>query len=105
MTIIAFTIGNTKSYDKALLTDPDNCRKVGKCDDYEGGYIWKTEKEALDFIWSEEFLKIDWGDNLTRPPEKFSVYKVELANGWDDVSPIPGKDGVLCLLTDSRFYK
>ena len=103
--IIAYTIGNTSSYDFSLSNTPDSSFKTGAHDDYEGGWIWKTAEEAQAFIWSEEFLKVDWGDNLPRPPEKFSVYKVELANGWDDVSPIPGSDGIYHLLVNSRFYK
>jgi hypothetical protein len=104
--IVAFTIGHTKSYDQSLAEClPEECMKTGAHDDYEGGWIWKTAKEAEDFIHSENFLKVDWGDNIPRPPEKFSVYRVELVNGWDDVSPVPGKDGVFHLLVSSRFYK
>jgi hypothetical protein len=104
--IVAFTIGHTRSYDKCLAeVPPEQCLKVGAHDDYEGGWIWKTASEAHDFIFSQAFLDLDWGDDLLRPPENFSVYKVELVNGWDDVSPIPGKDGVYHLLVNSRFYK
>lgn len=103
--IIAFTIGNTQSYDQALSEESGICKKLGKCHDYDGGWIWKTSEEAAAFIHSSDFLKINWGDDLPRPPEKFSVYKVELVNDWDDVSPIPGKDGIYNLLVDSRILK
>jgi hypothetical protein len=104
--IIAFTIGHTKSYDRALAEGPsERCLKMGAHDNYAGGYIWKTEEEAEAFIYSQAFLDLDWGDGLLRPPENFSVYKVELVNGWKDVSPVPGKDGIYHLLVNSRFYK
>lgn len=104
--IIAYTIGHTGSYNK-LLTEgpPERCQKMGAHDDYEGGYIWKTEEEAHNFIYSQAFLDLDWGDGLLRPPKNFSVYKVELVNGWQDVTPVPGKDGIYHLLVNSRFYK
>ena len=103
--IVAYTIGNTKSYDEALVSDPYHCQKIGKKHDYDGGWIWKTAEEAEAFIHSEEFLKIDWGDGKARTPNKFSVYKVMLVHGWDDVSPIPGEDGIYNLLVDSEFRK
>lgn len=104
--IVAFTIGHTKNYDK-ILTEylPEECRKLGAQDDYEGGWIWKTAEEAEAFIHSEAFLKLDWGDDIPRPAEAFSVYKVELVNGEQDISPIPGKGGIYHLLVNSRFYK
>jgi hypothetical protein len=98
--IVAYTLGKTESYDQALATEPPE-----KCVKMEGGWIWRSVEEAEAFLWSEDFLKVDWGDNILRPPEKFSVYKIELVNGWQDVSPIPGKDGIYHLLVNSRFYK
>lgn len=103
--IVAFTIGDTLSYDQALNDDPEHCIKIGAWKDYEGGWIWRTAEEAQAFISSSEFLTVDWGDGRTRNPNNFSVYKVHLLNGWDDISPIPGKDGIYHLLVDSRFSK
>jgi len=103
--IIAFTIGHTESYNQALANDPDNCYKLGETEDYWGGWIWKTAKEATNFLFSEKFLAVDWGDGLPRDPNKFSVYKVYLVNGWEDVTPVPGQDGVLHLKVDSKFSK
>jgi len=103
--IVAFTIGHTESYNKALAEDPDHCFKLGETEDYQGGWIWKTAKEAAAFIFSKEFLAVDWGDGLPRDPKKFSVYKVYLVNGWDDVTPVPGQDGIYHLKVDSKFSK
>lgn len=103
--IVAYTIGNTKSYDRALTDDLEHAEKVGKNYDYEGGYIWKTFEEANTFINSEAFLQINWGDEYLRHPEDFSVYKVYLSNGYDDISSTPGKDGEYYLLVNSRFNK
>lgn len=103
--IIAYTIGHTNSYNTALANDPDNCFKLGETEDYQGGWIWKTAKEATSFIFSKEFLEVDWGDGQPRAPENFLVYKVYLVNGWDDVTPVPGKDGIYHLRVDSRFSK
>lgn len=104
MMIIAFTIGHTKSYNKALADDSHNCFKTGRREDYEGGWIWKTAEEADDFIKSTEFMNVDWGDGNPRNPNDFSVFKVILVNGWEkDVSAIPGKDNIFHLLVDSKF--
>lgn len=104
--MIVYTIGHTGSYNETLKSSPNETYKMGKRDDYDGGWIWKTAEEAQAFIDSPAFLKVDWGDNLPRHPEKFSVYKVQLPNGWDkDVSPVPGEDGIYNLLTDSKFFK
>jgi hypothetical protein len=103
--ITAYTIGHTESYNKALVEDPDNCFKLGETEEYQGGWIWKTAKAAAEFIFSDEFLAVDWGDGLPRDPKKFSVYKVQLSNGWDDVTPVPGHDGIHHLKVDSRFTR
>jgi hypothetical protein len=93
--MIAYTIGNTVSYDQALNTDPDS-RKIGKNENYQGGIVFKTAKDALDYLWSEDFLKIDWGDNIPRPPEIFSIYKILLHNNWDlDTYSINNKNYLL----------
>jgi hypothetical protein len=103
--IVAYTIGHTDSYNKALVEHPDECFKLGETKDYQGGWIWKTSKEAAAFIYSQAFLDVDWGDGQKRDPKKFSVYKVTLANGWSDVTPVPGKDGIFHLKIDSKFSK
>ena len=101
--MIAFTIGNTKSYEEAFRNHPNDAFKLGKTDDYEGGFIWKTAAEAEDFIRSPAFLKIDWGDGRPRLPEDFSVFRVFLANGYEDISAVPNEDGAHYLLVNSRF--
>lgn len=103
--IIAFTIGHTNSYNKALIDHPDDCFKLGETKDYQGGWIWKTAKEATKFIYSKAFLEVDWGDGEARDPNNFSVYKVYLANGWEDVTQVPGKDGIFHLKINSRFSR
>lgn len=103
--IVAFTIGHTGSYNKALAEDPDNCFKLGESKDYQGGWIWKTAKEATAFIYSKDFLEVDWGDGKPRDPINFSVFKVFLTNGWEDVTAVPGKDKIYHLKIDSRFSK
>jgi hypothetical protein len=103
--MIVYTIGNTESYESVLKSTPGDAYKVGKRDDYEGGWIWETPEKAQTFIDSPAFLKVEWGDNKPRAPQNFSVYKVELVNGWKDISPVPGEDGVYNLLVDSKFSK
>lgn len=103
--IVAYTIGHTESYNKALSEDPEHCFKLGETEDYQGGWIWETAKEAAAFIFSEGFLAVDWGDGKSRDPKNFSVYKVQLYNGWDDVTKVPGKDGIYHLKIDSKFTK
>lgn len=104
--ITAYTIGHTESYYNVLKSAPNDAYKMGKREGtYDGGWIWKTAEEAKAFIDSHVFLKVEWGDNKPRAAKDFSVFKVELINGWDDVSPVPGEDGVYHLLVDSKFSK
>lgn len=103
--ITAFTIGHTESYNQALAEAPDECFKLGETEEYQGGWIWHSAKEATAFLFSEGFLKVDWGDGLPRDPTKFSVYKVLLVNGWHDVTEVPGQDKIYHLKVDSKFTK
>jgi|SRR5665213_3461961 len=103
--IIAYTIGHTENYLKALKENNGDVKKVGKTAGYPGGWIWRTIEEAKSFIASPDFLKVDWGDGKVRNPERFSVFKVRLENGWDDVSSMPGEDGVYNLLIDSVLFQ
>lgn len=80
--MIAFTIGHKNNYDKALADEP-TVYKIGRSEDYEGGWVWKNESEAWNFIKSDSFLKVDWGDGKSRNPNDFSVYKVKLPNSWE----------------------
>lgn len=100
---IAYTIGHTQSYKTAIKDNPKNCLKLGKNKDYAGGWIWKTSKEAEEFLDSLEFMEVKWEDGKSRNPRKFSVFKVILANGFEkDTAPIPGTNR-FNLLVDSKF--
>lgn len=101
--ILGYTIGSTKSYNEAFLTDP-NIKKVGKSENYDGGWIWKTQEDASNFLNSIEFLKIDWGDNQSRDPHNFSIYGV-IINSWEDDTYLNEKDHQLHLLTDAVLVK
>jgi hypothetical protein len=101
--VIAYTLGNTKSYNEAITNNPDT-KKIGKSDDYEGGWVWKTKQEAIDFLNSDHFDNVDWGDGKTRNRDNFSVYGLELNSWGNDVSLIPSSDGVHRLLFDSKLF-
>ncbi len=99
----AFTVGHTKSYDQSLLEEPGT-KKVGKRDDYEGGWVWKTAGEARAFLaYSRSTGGLHLGDDDWRNPDDFSVYLLQLPTGWaTDVSSEPDPiDKVHRLLTDS----
>lgn len=79
-------------------------QNLAKSDDYEGGWVWKTKQEAIDFLNSDYFDKVDWGDGKTRNRDNFSVYCLEI-NSWEnDVSLTPFLDGVHRLLFDSKLF-
>lgn len=86
MTELAYTVGQTSSYDKCLADGkPEEMKKLGKrlpCADnpcgYEGGWVWKTAKEADSFrLNSFNNFEPNWD------PKDFSVYEIELPVGWD----------------------
>lgn len=92
----AFTLGHTKSYNQAIL---ENAKKLGKTENYEGGWIWKTAEQARVFLNSPAFLEVDWGDGKRRDPASFSVYG--LIVDWDNDVVFNEPSGVYLLLTDS----
>jgi len=99
--IIAFTLGSTKNYNESLLADRET-KKCGKSEDYDGGWVWKSEKEAIEFLHSSDFLKVDWGDGKSRNPNNFSVYGV-IINNWEKDTYCSDKDNQFHLLIDAKI--
>lgn len=99
--IIAFTIGHTRSYDQGLLENPQ-LTKLGKTEDYNGGWVWKNVEEAWSFIWSQDFLKVDWGDGKPRNPENFSVFGLMFSSWEEDTYLINDQ---IHLLHDAQLFR
>ena len=97
---VAYTIGHTTSYDGGLLVGEQT--KLGKDSkrDYPGGWVWKSAEEATQFI--EKKFALVWPE---RKPKDFSVYLLQLPNGWAiDVSKEPRVvDGVHNLINDATI--
>ena len=60
-------MGNTISYNRDLKAGENNT-KLGRYDDYEGGSVFKTAKEASDYI--------------KKNHPNYSVYELLLPNDW-----------------------
>lgn len=98
----AYTLGNKKSYDEALRTDPQ-VKKLGQILEdgapYEGGIVFRNQEEAAEY--------------LSHHPEwPYEVYGLILPTGWDeDVRPtlLPGEDhhrlknDALILILDTHY--
>jgi hypothetical protein len=97
----AFSVGCTAGYDRYLAdAPPEGCWKVGRHDDYAGGWAWTTREAASAFLTSEAFATAFPG----RDPAEFAVYRLELPTGWDvDVYGPNPKDGVHNLINDARI--
>jgi hypothetical protein len=99
----AFTLGYIKSYDETLANGdkPGGTKplKLGRMDNYDGGWVWLSAEKAERFRLSPGFAKA-FPD---RDPDTFGVYRLELPNGWlTDVSAEPHEsDGVHRLLNDA----
>lgn len=94
----AFTVGVKRGYDQSIKEK--DTFKIGAQVDYEGGWVWRTEAEAREFLGSE--MKYDFGQG----PVLCDVYGLVLPNCWDsDVSVNPASDGVHRLLKDSLLLK
>lgn len=53
MRVIAFTIGNTESYERGLQEAQQTRKpllKIGRTDDYDGGAVFRTPDDAQAFI-------------------------------------------------------
>lgn len=94
-----FTLGRAASYDEALRAASGPVYKVGKCDNYSGGWLWSTPEEADKF--RQERLSSQCADWV---PQEFAVYELRLPNGVKDFGP-PGEDGVARLLVDAIVVK
>jgi len=102
----AYTLGNTSSYDRAILNGEPICKKIGwravgstDCPEgYLGGWVWHTPEAALAF-------KNEHGY------DHYSVYVLGLdptfGTGWHsnvDADPDP-EDGVHRLIHDAAIIK
>jgi hypothetical protein len=93
----AFTIGSTKSYDRALAEAAKTGKpvmKLGKGSDpddpgYEGGWVFQLEAEAV-----LEYIGQDRAD--------YSVYELDLPGSWEDCT-YKGIDGLHHLTVDARI--
>lgn len=63
-----YTIGHTSSYE-IYFKEQGVPKKLGRTEDYQGGSVWKTRKEAEDYC-----------------PENYSVYGVD-ADWEKDTAP------------------
>lgn len=96
---IAFTIGHTGSYTKALTQPP--VTKIGRTEDYPGGAAFRTVEEAKAFLHSETWDTIDWGDGKPRDAKNFSVYSLTLPGSWEESTyQLPGEE-FHCLSCDA----
>jgi len=115
----AYTIGNKESYDRILAKEP-NTKKLGRQvlngSLYEGGWVWRTAREAEDFligedpIWDPRYGHKRMGGGMIsfdgRKPVLCAVYGLVLPNGWEgDVSRRRYADGVRRLLTDALIVR
>jgi hypothetical protein len=99
----AYTVGFTTSYDQALAEE-EPPYKIGRNEEYDGGWVWKTAKDAYTWLHKTDGFVIE---GTIRNPDQFSVYLLELPSNWEaDVSPRPHPDDhVHRLLNDSRIVR
>lgn len=97
----AFTLGNTSGYDRSLAEEA-GVKKIGLREDYDGGWVWRTEADARAFLQSDLF-----GAGTDRDPRKYSVYLLALPCPWEECcSPEPHPaDGVHRLWKDAPILR
>lgn len=67
ISLVAYTLGSEKAYDEALLNPP--AFKIGKSEDYTGGWVWKTLEEAHGYRKVHQL--------------PYAIYKIRLKSDWD----------------------
>ena len=96
--LAGYTIGRKDVYDsniKDCESTLDVLIRMGASDSYRGGWMWKTEQEAREFIETSNLITFE-----------ADVYGVHLFGGWhNDVSSEPGEDGAYSLLVDRPIFK
>lgn len=93
--MIVYTLGNPDSYEKALdemEAKGQSLFKIGRTNDYLGGCVFKTAKEAAFYAEENECSYIP--------------YKLKLPNGWEqDVDDSLEKADYYCLLVDAEIMR
>lgn len=95
--ILAYTIGNKKSYDSYLKTNKKP-QKLGRCqiegEYYAGGWCWPTYNEAHEYMKKNK-------SNMSFEP---GIYGILLPNSWEqDTSNDTYDEGRYSLLIDSKL--
>jgi len=75
-----YTIGHTESYERGFQEAPASMIKIGRTKDYQGGIVFKTKEDAVEFL-KKRHVEIE-GRQI--PSTEFSVYGV-LADWNKDV--------------------
>lgn len=97
----AYTIGHHISYDHSLASEPE-VKKLGRTDDYEGGWVFRTAAEARGFMTSPAWAALE----VKRDAANYAVYELELPGPWSEcASAKPAEDGVHRLLISSRIVR
>ncbi len=95
--INAYTIGHKASYDRDLKDRI--AHKVGRTEDYPGGWIWETREEAEAFLNKTNRMR-DFGQG----PRECDVYGLILPGTWEECSsPEVDAEGVHLLLVDAEL--
>ena len=102
MSPAAYTIGNSVAYD-AHLAKGEPVHKLGRCEGYDGGWVWRTREEAQAFIDAPDSVLYSYPDFQGM---KFKVYGLKLTGTWEtDVTPEVGSDGIHHLIVDAELFK
>jgi hypothetical protein len=108
MTALAYMIGRTSAYDQCLIENNlEEKKKLGKRvpsegfpEGYEGGCVWRTPSEANNFRLNHlHIMDPSW------KPDSFSVYELELPNGWNLDTSYNSKNQYSNLLVDSLILR
>jgi hypothetical protein len=101
---VAYTIGNKASYDHYIdnAIAPDFAKKIGKTDDYEGGWCWRTFADAAAYKASHS--EVDLGPDGKMSMDLCDIYRLRLPTGWD-ADTIHGDSGFDWLLHSARLFR
>ena len=99
--MIAYTVGKTDVYDPHIANSP-NAKKIGKRDDYLGGWVWSNYNEAQQF--ADDLTSGGWAEHLL-PEGHYSVYEIRLPKSFEKDTYLPENDTILALLHDAKIIR
>lgn len=102
MSQTAFTVGKKDLYDQFMDEHPEDAKKLGKTDEYPGGWVFPDHREAKKCA---DFLTKGGHAQFGLPEGKYGVYQIHLPHSWEEDTYIPEGQSIPHLITSALITR